>query len=284
MCEKVVESVFWPRWQVCTQGPGKRLKISPLPSTKLQWMLLWITAGCLFVCLFFTNKQELLAPTFPHLSPTCSHCNSSSHLSINKASSLPQPLSCQLSHMGTVVEKDFPVGVVFRTWQQDSLFYLSIAGVDSWISWHVSHINCFQERLTSLPAFILDQLTCQASSIIQSNNPRDRTNTSPMELSWTGSGGACSGGSGGSTVLNSHNTPFTQFLQLYLLAEDRWSWASTCRSVFHLFEDKTNPFFPSGSPAADAGAAVAIWAGAWRGAQVPVTQPIGGPSGCCCCC
>ena len=57
MCEKVVESVFWPRWQVCTQGPGKRLKISPLPSTKLQWMLLWITAGCLFVCFSQTSKN-----------------------------------------------------------------------------------------------------------------------------------------------------------------------------------------------------------------------------------
>jgi len=41
--------------------------------------------------------------------------------------------------------------------------------------------------------------------------------------------GACPGGSGGSTVSTSQDTPFTPFLQLYLPAEDRWSWASTCR-------------------------------------------------------
>merc|ERR1712013_418792 len=40
----------------------------------------------------------------------------------------------------------------------------------------------------------------------------------------------------------------------------------------------------AGSPAADAGAAVPVRAGAGRDAQVPVTQPLGGPHRCRCCC
>ena len=75
----------------------------------------------LFVCLFLANKQELPAPTFPHLSPTCSHCNSSSHLSINQASDLPPlPMVNSLAHEQLMRGRWNPVGIVSRTGPLDS--------------------------------------------------------------------------------------------------------------------------------------------------------------------
>lgn len=277
-----MESVFWPRWQVSTRAQVGS-KLSSLPSTKLQWMLLWITAGCLFVCLFFTNKQELLAPTFPHLSTTCSHCNSSSHLSINKASGLSPSLACQLHHLGPVGGEDLPVGIVFRTCPQDFLSPLSIGGVN-WIPRTV-FAKSTDSRITGpapQPITWISWLGRKAHDSVDSLIGW----AGVLGWSWPVSRGACPGGSGGSTVSTSQDTPFTLFLQLYLPAEDRWSWASTCRYVVDNFVHVMNDLQPlsSGSPAADAGAAVTLWAGAWRCAQVPVTQPIGGPAGCSCCC
>jgi len=180
----------------------------------------------LFVCLFFTNKQELLAPTFPHLSTTCSHCNSSSHLSINKASGLSPSLACQLHHLGPVGGEDLPVGIVFRTCPQDFLSPLSIGGVN-WIPRAV-FAKSTDSRITGpapQPITWISLLGRKAHDSVDSLIGW----AGVLGWSWPVSRGACPGGSGGSTVSTSQDTPFTLFLQLYLPAEDRWSWASTCR-------------------------------------------------------
>jgi len=141
MCEKVVESVFWPRWQVSTRAQVGS-NISSLPSTKLQWMLLWITAGCLFVCFSQTSKNCWLQPF-----RTCHRLAAIVTLvaisALTKASGLPPSLTRQLSHPGPAEGKDFPVGTVFRTCLLDFLFHLSTGGVN-WILCPVFHFDWFK--------------------------------------------------------------------------------------------------------------------------------------------
>ena len=150
----------------------------------------------------------------------------------------------------------------------------------TWIYELAAHIKWFRRARYNFPGHLLDHLTLHTSSMIQ----LILIITTAVLRRWLFLSKVCSSWwLWWEYCLEKQPRLFlTLFLQLCSPVEDRWSWASPCRSACYLYFRHVSSRLFAGSPAADAGAAVPVRAGAGRDAQVPVTQPLGGPHRCRC--
>ena len=157
----MVESVFWPRWQVSTwaQVGSKYLLCPPLNFSECFSGSLLVV--CLFVCFSQTNKNCWLQPF-----RTCHRL--AAIVTLVAISALTKLVAWLLLSLVNFITLDQVQGKIFLLelslghvhWT--FFFHLSIGGAD-WIPRTVFHINWFKRaQATSLPAYPLDQLTWQA--------------------------------------------------------------------------------------------------------------------------
>ena len=198
----MVESVFWPRWQVSTwaQVGSKYLLCPPLNFSECFSGSLLVV--CLFVCFSQTNKNCWLQPF-----RTCHRL--AAIVTLVAISALTKLVAWLLLSLVNFITLDQVQGKIF-------LLELSLGHVH-WTFFSICPLGVLtesQEQFSiSTDSREPERLACQLIPWINwlgrlshvSVDLPDWINRSPMGLSWPVSRSACPGGSGGSTVSTSQN-------------------------------------------------------------------------------